>query len=66
MAGRFSATQDFRPDTYDIIFYVPQPEKSAKFHPEMAKAGVDMANDLIRSRHGTSPENPQYPSKIGV
>ena len=45
MAGRFSATQDFRPDTYDIIFYVPQPEKSAKFHPEMAKAGVDMTNE---------------------
>ena len=21
---------------------------------------------IIRSRHGTSPENPQYPSKIGV
>ena len=46
MAGRFSAMQDFRPDhTYDIIFYVPQPEKSAKFHPEMAKAGVDMTNE---------------------
>ncbi len=43
-----------------------QPPRDRAYEPPLDRRDRPSDDYIIRSRHGTSPENPQYPSKTGV